>query len=363
METKMRYLFSTNKTPSYSKMICGCLKIPNLDDVSTFNHKSNAYNELGHIFMYDFTKSLVISDASLIYTFFNDELLSKVLYDIYGGQVPVFDIKRNILLVNSKSNFTPNEEEIIQMRSIVPKFTNTLNQDLEIDKALQVRLALQEHASNGHKSEDKLYLTEEDFLKFEIQKSISIPNDIKYFYKRIGLDKPNDFYRTVKQDTANTKYEIQIEAKLALQLVKNYFLLSPDYITEVSKQIELYDTEKERQVCNSDIEYILIEGVRLYELKNNRFLIPFIQKTYEELGSDKYLLKIIIGTWAHCGGWGGIIVDGKNKSFDGGGPHSHFLEIEYKGENYEYNSNFYARAESHHLFNFLSKSADGFLKF
>ncbi len=226
---------------------------------------------------------------------------------------------------------------------------------LKDDKSLQVKIALEAFKKNKASNPNNIYLTEEDF---SYPSTKFIPEDSQYFYKNIGVAEANDFHKAIeraKDSKAPYYFGVQIERDFALMIVEKYDALDEINRKKISEQIATYDVHNNRMMHQDDIGYLLMEGLNLFDLAQKKFKIPFIQEVYELLGQDKNQLKVIFTTWAHCGGWGGIILYGKNQSCDGGGMHGHFHEIEYKGRSYEYSSNYYGHLESHHLYDHIAK--------
>ncbi|WP_386106006.1 hypothetical protein [Tenacibaculum geojense] len=139
---------------------------------------------------------------------------------------------------------------------------------------------------------------------------------------------------------------IQISPALAREIIIRHNKLDSYEKAQLESEIKMIDLENYNGFEDT-ISYLLIDGVNLYDFSRNRFKISLINDAYSNF--NVYELKIVLCTWAHCGGWGGIVLSGNSKSYNGGGMHGHYLEIEVEGKQYEYNSNYYEKMEKHHL--------------
>lgn len=206
----------------------------------------------------------------------------------------------------------------------------------------------------------EFFIPKEQFEKYEKAYSLSFPPEIKFFYGRIGIDKPDEFYRTLIDDK-NLKFaqkatKVQIEEEFASAILSKFETLTVSQREKIETDIRNSEILCEyRDYGDSLLDFLLVEGL-LFDEKNNRFILPFLQEAYEEKQSDRLLVKAIFEVWSHCGGWGGLITSGKGEGFEGGGVHAEYRQVKYNGKSYDYNSNVFPH-KRHYLSEYLKAFA------
>lgn len=197
---------------------------------------------------------------------------------------------------------------------------------------------------------NKITVTNDMLGAVEMALNYPLPKEIRSFY--VGLKRTsNDLTSTIENvysQKSKPSIIIQISSNLAKRVISNFLKLSSREISDLDEAINCFDKES-LQGFDNTLSYLLIDGVNFYDVNTNKFQLPIINRAYEDIESNRNELKIIMLTWAHCGGWGGLILNGIKAGFDGGGMHGHYLEVEHEGQKYEYNSNFYEHMEKHHL--------------
>lgn len=181
--------------------------------------------------------------------------------------------------------------------------------------------------------------------------SISIPGEIKYFYEEVGTEKFYDFIHTVdKYFERKEKLLIatQFSKVFAQHILETYLSKSDTEKEYISSEIEIHDTAKSKSPHTSDLFFLMVESCIYFDWSNNKFTLPFLQKEYERLGSDKNLLNHILITWCHCGGCGGILLNTPKKGFEAICEGDEDM-IKYNGEEYPFCNSPYNDQLKHHL--------------
>lgn len=181
----------------------------------------------------------------------------------------------------------------------------------------------------------------------ETRIGVKLPNEIRQFYLD-GFLSNETFWKTIERINFNENFQlvIQIDDIFAKEIIKTLLNLSSN------EKKELIAEETQGNVVpNFEIlvNSYLTEYVNKYNPETNQFQRKYIQKSYKKLGNNSSHLKIVLCLWAHCGGWGGIIIKGKNAGFNGGGMHGHYKTVTVDSKEYEYNSNFYENMEKSHI--------------
>jgi hypothetical protein len=199
-------------------------------------------------------------------------------------------------------------------------------------------------------SQETVRLTREMFEQLQQVLKVSVPEDIIVHY----TSKPcvrNDFTRTVFEASTHgyvPELVVQITPEFAKQIADTFTHLKAEEKLQLEEEIKNVDAENFNWFTNT-LSYLLIDGVRKYNVETNTFAISVIDAAYIKLLSNIDLMRLILKTWEHCGGWGGVVLRGEKTGYDGGGSHDRFAGIEYNGETYEYSSNFFGSIEKHHL--------------
>jgi len=195
------------------------------------------------------------------------------------------------------------------------------------------------------------FIGKEDFESIEVKHGISIPNEIKYFYKEIGCPKDDFYYQISRMLNADNQMisMLQYSEGFAKTLIQYYLNLSSVELTLLSKEVEAFDEMELYKSYTSLLEYLLLETQGFYDFRKQKFNIPALQKVYETFDNKDNLIVHLFVTWIHCGGAGGIILNTNKSGYSGGCMHGEGLKIEINGTEYMYNSNCFAASEKHYL--------------
>lgn len=192
--------------------------------------------------------------------------------------------------------------------------------------------------------------TTDTFSKIEAKFGFTFPTEIMAAYlKNQGLK--TDLAATIRaigEKGYKPEFIVQISTKFAIAIIHEFQALTPLQRDALAAEIIKLDELNYRQYDEAS-EYLLIDGPHLYDIPTDTFTLSIIQQTYEKLNKDQDLIKAGLLTWAHCGGWGHLIIRGKNTGFDGGGMHGEYLKVEHEGRLYGYSSNCFENMEVHHL--------------
>ena len=198
--------------------------------------------------------------------------------------------------------------------------------------------------------EQKTILNQEMFNKLQKIIGISIPNDIVNYY--LDIPRKNDDFSRMALQLINKERKplifVQIIPEFAIKIIKNIEKLNQNEIRYLKNELQKI-TNETCETTQEIISFILVDGVNLYNIELNKFQISIINKTYEETDFNTNNIKVLLCNWMHCGGWGGIVLRGKNVGYEGGAMHGHYLEVDYKGIKYEYNSCYHANIEQPYL--------------
>lgn len=158
----------------------------------------------------------------------------------------------------------------------------------------------------------------------------------------------NEFWRLIDNINykSNIPITVQIDKPFAKKIIETLLKLNSN-----EQEILIKKQSRGSTLLSMDtiLKLHLTTYLNYYNPKLNRFHNEIIQSCYEYFQSDDSHLKVILSLWAHCGGWGGIIIKGKNKGFHGGGMHDHYQTVTFKNVDYEYNSNSHESMESDHV--------------
>lgn len=213
----------------------------------------------------------------------------------------------------------------------------------------------------------------ESFEYFHNQTGVEIPYNIQHNY----LDDKNnnsEFVRLFKSLIDSLErdnkpgFNILISERFANEILKViYEIPKNERIEIVFKEIsnhsfneikniylknnELYNGVNDKPI-NEETEKFLLDQVFFtvnnYDLRNNKFNFKWVQKAYENLGSDSFYIKVILTLWAHCGGEGGIIIRGMKTGFNSGYAYNETSEIEFNGKIFEYMGYAFEESERPH---------------
>lgn len=192
-------------------------------------------------------------------------------------------------------------------------------------------------------------ITRDTFIQIGRKFGISFTDEIVSIYLD-GARHSNDFTRTIlslSQTDALPEFVVQISSLFAIAIVEACNALSESERTELRHQLQVRDALNYND-HPGEIEYLLVEGPGSYDFQTDTFQIPLIQQVYGSLHQDHAHIKVGLLCWVHCGGWGHIIIRGKNTGYDGGGMHGSYLEVEHAGKRYPYASNYYEHNERQH---------------
>ncbi|MBO9702043.1 MAG: hypothetical protein J7604_17680 [Sporocytophaga sp.] len=198
------------------------------------------------------------------------------------------------------------------------------------------------------------FIRKEDFESIEVKHSISIPEDIKYFYQEIGGNQDDFYFQINRMLSADNQLMLmfQYSEAFATALIQYYLKLSSVELTLLSKEIEAFDETKLYKSYSSLLEYLLLESQGFYDLRKQKFNIPILQKIYETFDNKDNLIIHLFVSWIHCGGAGGIILNTNKCGYSGGFMHGEGLKITIDGTEYMYNSNCFIATEKHYLISY-----------
>ncbi|WP_367388571.1 hypothetical protein [Lewinella sp. LCG006] len=199
---------------------------------------------------------------------------------------------------------------------------------------------------------DRYFITEDEFERFTEMYGISFPDEIIYFYSRIGIEKENDLTRSMRSALKKRWLEgrllLQISPVLALEIIERYQSLPEK---EKNRVIENTKLPKKTEILNYHAtveEYLLTEIIADFDHEEKKFPSDFINQIASNYwGSNELIYSFVM--WAHCGGCGSIILNTDRKGYDGGQMYGHYPKVIYDGKEYEYFANYWGKMEKHHL--------------
>lgn len=241
-----------------------------------------------------------------------------------------------------------------------------LNKKESIRSIIEEHKSLQEdfvYTSLSREKEPNVILTKKDFEIFEEKYKIELPSELVYFYSQIGCGE-NEFTTQINyylEQESKPYILVHFSEKFARLICESYYELNEKERRALTSEIKKVDNNRFLSQYQGEIEYLLVEGTSHYDLDEDVFVLSFLNSIYQENYNKDLLIKSLV-IWAHCGGYGSIVLNTSKKGFNSGEMFGYFLETEYEGKKYEYYSNYWANKEIHHLEEYRGLIEDGIVQ-
>jgi len=243
-----------------------------------------------------------------------------------------------------------------------------MNKDYIIDKLYQFKILIEKVNHKKlfkewleYKREkiqgDRVLIESEKFNFIESRYNIRFPDYIKFFYSNIGCKESDFHYQINRMFNAEnqTLLDYQYTEEFATVIVQEYLKKTIDEKEIIHEEIKSVDKDGALMSYDSDLKYLLWEGLAFFNKDKNVFTIPFLQKTYFDLNSDPDLVIENFFTWCHCGGAGGIVLNTSRSGYNAGEQWGDGLTITCNGKEYDYKSNFHLSRSDFHLTEFIDE--------
>ncbi|SHN43968.1 hypothetical protein [Chitinophaga sp. CF418] len=366
----MIYAFEIICAPRYPFVIVACSGFKEWSDTSAVFMDYRVYDKESLHGSWDnwsylkkFLESAQLPDIETLIVDSYYETLSKQLYDYYDGKYIVIHAEEYLfktILGDAEETLEERKKAMVQGKSAfklleeLKVFTRqAIQQTISTDIA--TRLARFKAPLRFFKPFDRVFIQAKEFSQVEELHQIEIPADIKYFYEHVGAPE-NDFHREIRRlctEGSKASLIVQINASFAMAIIEAYKALTADEKADLKHQVEKLDIHNELQRSPNMLSYLLSEGIDHYDFGEDAFRIPVIQTARSKVIADKPYFNVVLFLWAHCGGWGGIVLRGEHPSYDGGGTHGEeYLEVASEGEIFEYRSIPVHLMDTHHLFEY-----------
>ena len=243
-----------------------------------------------------------------------------------------------------------------------------MNKDYIIDKLYQCKNLIEEvkHKKKfnewiEYKSEriqvDRVLIESEKFTFIESKYNIIFPDYIKFFYSNIGCKESDLHYQANRMFNAENQelIEYQYTEEFATAIVQEYLKLTIVKKEIIHQEIKSLDKDGSLISYESDLDYLLWEGLVFFNKSKNVFTIPFLQSIYVNLDSDPNLVIENFFTWCHCGGAGGIVLNTSRSGYNASEQWGTGLIIKNNGKEYCYKSNYHQSRCDFHLTEFSAE--------
>lgn len=202
---------------------------------------------------------------------------------------------------------------------------------------------------------DRALIASDKFDFIESKYKIKFPDYIKFFYSNIGCKESDFHYQINRMFNAENQslIEYQYTEELATSIINEYLKMTVNNREIIHQEIKSFDKNGALITYESDLDYLLWEGLIFFNKEKNEFAIPFLQKIYNNLNSDPELIIENFFTWVHCGGGGGIVLNTLRSGYNAGEMWGEGLKITTKEKKYTYKSNFHINNCDFHLNEFV----------
>lgn len=135
---------------------------------------------------------------------------------------------------------------------------------------------------------------------------VAMPEEVVVYYTR-ELVLRNDFTITIIDICERNlipELVVQISPAFVKQIIVQFNDLAADEKVKLEEELRKIDAKNFNWFI-STLSYLLIDGVRKYNIKTNTFRISIIETAYKKLNYDIQEIALLLRLWNHCGGWGG----------------------------------------------------------
>ena len=358
----MIYVLSILNAPKYEKVAVGCFGINDWSDAVPYYKDSLLFEKTTHdksyyILEYFTSRNFNDIEAIIVIFTFGGNVIDRIKDHVHKS-IPLihlncFDVEKSTYHGLTESGFQniasqlPTSNYSFTIATLLTAFTTKA---LEDTKAKYIK-TLVEQNNKKYKLDEAGQERSKFLTEIETQFCFTFPALIKSFFVQFDF-RNSEFWSAMKklpQNNSRSCFTVQINSRFARKIVEFYQQLEEQEIQNLIKELESFENPTE--FSHNILEYLLIDGPNNYDYQANTFKISLLQKAYKSIGLDTNNIKVLLTIWAHCGGWGGLIIRGYNAAYHGGGMHGHYLEVSVNGKLYEYNSNFYEQMEEHFLYN------------